>query len=329
MNHFSRRLVSAIALLTVILFAIPALAQTGGLRGKVTDAQGQPIEGAVVKIEGKSTSRKAEVKTNKKGEYIQIGLFPGDYKVTVEKGGANVSLDTRVALGDPTVMDISLKPQAGGANPAQAERDAKLRGLFEAGVTATQAGNYDDAIAKFTETTTMLPTCHVCYYNIGAAYAKKAQAAQGDAATELWAKTEENYKKSVELKPDYTDGWAALAALYNQEKKFDLAAQASEKANGPGGAAGAPGGGSAGALYNQGVILWNQTKYTEAKDKFEAATQADPKYSEAWYRLGMAWANLGDMNKAVTAFEGYLQNDPNGPHAAEVKQTIDALKPKQ
>ncbi len=83
------------------------------------------------------------------------------------------------------------------------------------------------------------------------------------------------------------------------------------------------------ALYNQGVILWNQNKYTEAKDKWEAATKADPKYAEAFYRLGMAYMNLGDMPKAVSAFEGYLAADPNGSHAAEVKQAIDALKPKQ
>ena len=88
MHPFSRRLVSAFALLTVLAFAAPALAQTGGLRGKITDDKDQPVEGAIVKIEGKNTARKAEVKTNKKGEYIQIGLFPGEYKVTVEKGGA-------------------------------------------------------------------------------------------------------------------------------------------------------------------------------------------------------------------------------------------------
>jgi tetratricopeptide (TPR) repeat protein len=329
MHRFSRRLVGAIALLTVLAFAAPALAQTGGIRGKVTDAKDQPVEGAIIKIEGKNTARKAEVKTNKKGEYIQIGLFPGEYKVTVEKDGSTVSMDARISFGDPTVMDISLKPQAAAVNPAQAERDAKLRGLFDAGVQATQAGQYDDAIAKFTETTTILPTCHVCFYNIGAAYAKKAQATEGAAADELWMKTEENYKKSVELKPDYAEGWGALAALYNQQKKFDLAAEASEKAAGPSTPGGAPGGGNAPALYNQGVIFWNQNKYQEAKDKFEAATQADPKYSEAWYRLGMAWMNLGDMNKAVAAFEGYLVADPNGSHAAEVKGAIDALKPKK
>ena len=43
----------------------------------------------------------------------------------------------------------------------------------------------------------------------------------------------------------------------------------------------------------------------------------------------MAYMNLGDTPKAVTAFEGYLAADPNGSHAAEVKQAIDALKPKQ
>lgn len=323
------RLVSALALLTVLAYAGPAVAQTGGLRGKITDAQNQPVEGAIVRIESKGSSRKNQVKSNKKGEYVQIGLFPGEYKVTVEKDGMTVSLDARVSLGDPTVMDVQLRPQSGAASPAQAERDAKLRGLFDAGVAALQAGNYDDGIAKFNEAIVMLPSCHVCYYNIGAAYAKKAQAAQGDAATELWVKTEENYKKSVEIKPDYGEGWNALAALYNQQKKFDLAAEASEKASGPAGAGGAGGGGNAPALYNQGVIFWNQGKYQEAKDKFDAATKADPKYSEAWYRLGMAWMNLGDMKQAVTAFEGYLQADPNGSHAAEVKQAIDALKPKQ
>jgi tetratricopeptide (TPR) repeat protein len=75
------------------------------------------------------------------------------------------------------------------------------------------------------------------------------------------------------------------------------------------------------------VILWNQNKFAEAKDRFEAATKADPKYGEAFYRLGMAHMNLGDMAAAVAAFEGYLQADPEGPHAAEVKGAIEALKP--
>jgi tetratricopeptide (TPR) repeat protein len=321
--RISRPWVGGIVLLAALALAVPALAQTGGLRGKITDQSGQPVQDAVVKLEAKAMTRKLEVKTNKKGEYIQIGLYPGEYKVTVTKGDLSTSVDSMVSLGDPTVLDIKLAPAA--PSKEAADQNAKVQAVFGEGIAAAKADKWDDAIAKFTEAAGLVPNCHICYFNIGAAYYSK----------EDQVKAEENYKKSVELKPDYADGWNALASLYNQQKKFDLAAAASEKASaaGGGGAAGgvpgaAGGGGSAPALYNQGVILWNQTKYTEAKDKFEAATKADPKYAEAFYRLGMAYMNLGDMPKAVGAFEGYLAADPNGSHAAEVKQAIDALKPK-
>jgi len=324
MMRISRPWVGGIVLLAAFAIAVPALAQTGGVRGKVLDQSGQPVPDAVVKIESKAMSRNLQVKTNKKGEYIQIGLYPGEYKITATKDNFTASVDARVGLGDPEILDIKIGPAA--PSKEQADQNAKVQAVFAEGIAAAKAEKWDDAIAKFTEAAGMVPNCHVCYFNIGAAYYSK----------EDQVKAEENYKKSVEIKPDYADGWNALASLYNQQKKFDLAGQASEKANAASGAgaAGAPGtpgggGGSAASLYNQGVILWNQSKYTEAKDKWEAATKADPKYAEAFYRLGMAYMNLGDMPKAVGAFEGYLAADPNGSHAAEVKQAIDALKPKQ
>jgi tetratricopeptide (TPR) repeat protein len=323
MNRISRHLLGALLPLAIVALAIPAFAQTGGLRGKVVDPNGQPVEGAIVRMEAKGSTRKLEVKTNKKGEYVQIGLYPGEYKITVTKDNLSTEMDTRVGLGDATVADLQLKPA--GAAPQtkeQLERNAKVKAVFEEGVAATQTSNWDVAIAKFTEANTLLPNCHVCYYNLGAAYSRK----------EDWVKAEESYKKAVEIKPDYAEGWNALGSVYSQQKKEDLAQAAyakAEAAAGTGAGAAAGGGASASFLYNQGVRLWNENKYPEARDKFEAATKADPKYGEAFYRLGMAYMNLGDMAKAVTAFEGYLQAEPNGSHAAEVKQAIEALKPKQ
>jgi tetratricopeptide (TPR) repeat protein len=324
MMRISRPWMGGIVLLAALALAAPALAQTGGVRGKVLDQAGKPVPDAVVEIESKAMSRKLQVKTSKKGEYIQIGLYPGEYKVTATKDSNSASVDLKVGIGDPEMLDIKIGPAA--PSKAQAEQNAKVTALFDEGVAAAKASRWDDAIAKFTEASTMVPNCYVCFFNIGAAYYSKDDQ----------VKAEENYKKSVEIKPDYADGWNALASLYNQQKKFDLAGEASEKATaavGGGAAGGAPGaagagGGSASVLYNQGVIFWNQNKYSEAKDKWEAATKADPKYAEAFYRLGMAYMNLVDMTKAVGAFEGYLVADPNGSHAAEVKQAIDALKPK-
>jgi Tfp pilus assembly protein PilF len=81
--------------------------------------------------------------------------------------------------------------------------------------------------------------------NLGTAYTNKKDYAQAEAA----------YKKVIELRPDSADAYTGLANIYNAQKKFDLAADASASAaKYSGGVAGA-GGGSAEALYNQGVIL--------------------------------------------------------------------------
>jgi TolA-binding protein len=45
----------------------------------------------------------------------------------------------------------------------------------------------------------------------------------------------------------------------------------------------------------------------------------------AHYQLGMANLNLGQVAEARAAFEGYLQADPNGPKAAEVKTFLAQL----
>jgi protein O-GlcNAc transferase len=161
-----------------------------------------------------------------------------------------------------------------------------------------------------------VPTCADCYYNLGVAYTNKKDYAQAEAA----------YKKVVELKPDSADAWTGLANIYNAQKKFDLAAEASANAaKFSGGAAGAAGG-SAEALYNQGVILFNAQKFPEAKTQFEAAVKADPNMAMANYQLGMTALNLGDFALAVSSLESYLKLDPNGPKAAEVKASLPALQ---
>ena len=87
----------------------------------------------------------------------------------------------------------------------------------------------------------------------------------------------------------------------------------------------AGGGGSAEALYNQGVILWNAGKYAEAKVQFESAVKADPNMAMAHYQLGMANLNLGQIPQARESFEAYLKADPNGAKAAEVKTFVQQL----
>ena len=311
-THLFRGVMALAVLLTVS--AVPALAQSV-VRGKVTDAQGKPVADATVLFEATDANRKTQTKTDKNGEFLQVGLSSGAYKVTASKDGVGTETkNTNVRQGPNNPLSFALTASSGLS--AQEKQDAvALQAAAGAAMEAMKAGRHDEAIAKFNEVIAKMPTCSDCYYNLGLAYVGKQDLAQAETA----------FKKAIELKPSSPEAYTGLAGIYNTQKKFDLAAEASSKAAQlSGGAAG--GGGGAEASYNQGVILFNAGKFAEAKTQFEAATKADPNLAMAQYQLGMTALNLGQIPDAVAALEAYLKVDPNGPKAAEVKQALPALQ---
>src|SRR5207248_10643917 len=63
------------------------------------------------------------------------------------------------------------------------------------------------------------------------------------------------------VKPDYAEAYNGLANIYNAQRKFDQAGEASKKASELSAAApGALAGGNADSLFNEGVILWNRSE---------------------------------------------------------------------
>jgi tetratricopeptide (TPR) repeat protein len=311
MRTYLFRGVVAVAVLCAVSVA-PALAQSV-VRGKVTDAQGKPVQDATVLFEAVDANRKTQTKTDKNGDFLQVGLSSGSYKVTASKDKVGTqTLNANVRQGPNNPMSFTLSASS-GVSAADKEAAAAIQASAGAAVEAMKAGRHDEAITKFQEVIAKVPTCADCYYNIGVSQMAKQQQAEAEAS----------FKKAIELKPDNADAYTALANLYNSQKKFDLAAEASANASKY---AGSAGGGSAEASYNQGVILFNAGKFAEAKTQFEAATKTDPNHSMAQYQLGMTALNLGQIPEAVAALEAYLKVDPNGPKAAEVKAALPALQ---
>ena len=116
------RRVVLLACAVIVAFAVtlPAAAQsTGMVKGKVVDVKGQPVDGAKITIEYKDGGgRIYTTKTNKKGEYTQIGLTPGNYKVTADKEKVgSQSFDCRVKLGEP--IEVNFQLGAGRVGPEQ------------------------------------------------------------------------------------------------------------------------------------------------------------------------------------------------------------------
>ena len=309
-THLFRGMCTAVV---VLALTTSAFAQSV-VRGKVQDGQGKPVEGATIVFEAEGTNRKMQTNTDKKGEFLQVGLQSGPYKVIASKDGIGTAESkANVRQGPNNPLSFTLAPAGAAVTTADKAAAQKLQALAGEASAALRAGNNDEAIAKFTEVAGQMPTCADCFYNIGVANANKKDYAAAEAA----------YKKAIELKPENADAYTGLATLYNQQKKFDLAAEASANASKY---TAAGGGGNAEAAYNQGVILFNGGKFAEAKTQFETATKADPNHALAQYQLGMTALNLGQIQDAVNALEAYLKIDPNGPKAAEVKGSLPALQ---
>jgi tetratricopeptide (TPR) repeat protein len=298
---------------TALAVAPSVAAQTSGtVRGVVVDPKGEPVEGATVTITGDATGRKYQSRTNRRGEFIQIGLTVGPYSLVAEKDRL-ASAPSKATVRNSAPANVLLTLGAAASAEAKAESTT-----FGEGVALSSAGKHEEAIAKFNEGIAANPRCFECYNNIGFSYTQLKDYEKAEAA----------YKQSTELEPGDATAWNGLANLYNAQRKFDLAVEASRKATelSTGAAGGGGGGAGADALYNQGVILWNGGKVAEAKKQFEAAIQADPNHAEAHYQLGMALVNEGNLAGAGSEFETYLKLSPSGPNAATAKSLVAQLK---
>jgi tetratricopeptide (TPR) repeat protein len=318
------RLVSRILALCALVLGLaivttPALAQTGQIKGKVLDAENKPVEGAKVTLLAKDTNGKFDLKTNKKGEFMQIGVPPGDYDVKAEKDGLTASKRQHISLD---MAEVTLTLKKGGdmgevSKEDRAKAEAKVAGIKSAYAEAAalaNAGKYDESIAKFNEVIASVPKCTECYSGIGAANREKKDYAAAEAA----------YKKALEIDPNYIEAYSGLANIYNDQKKFSEARAMSEEANKRATTAG--GTGNADMLYNAGVISWNANDFAKAGEQFGAAVAANPNHAESHFMLGQVYLNLGKLPEAAKEFEAYTKIAPNGPNAAKAKSNYDMLK---
>ena len=307
----------------LVAYSVPAAAQSGTIKGKVTGPDGKPLEGAVVVIEHVATARKNTSKTDRRGEYVQVGLTPGDYKVTVTHGTLTQSQDARIGV-EIKELHFDLKAGAAAATGKPSaddmkkleERRAKVQATFKAAADATNEGRLDEAVVKFNEVLVDLPNCVDCYNNLGVVYTRQKD----------WVKAEEAYKKAIALDPKSVDAYNGLSNAYNLQGKTKEAQEALAEATKLATAGAAAGGGNATALYNAAVMAWNGNDFQKANELLMQAVKVDANHAEAHFMLGRVLINLGKLGEAATEFETYLKLAPSGPNAKEAQSNFDALK---
>jgi tetratricopeptide (TPR) repeat protein len=308
-----RALIAALLLVGLGLVTPQAEAQTGTARGRVLDAQGQPIPDAKVLIEFQGgVTRKFEVKTNKKGEFMQVGMQPGPYRFTVSKEGYQSGfVDQRISLGDPTqVPDFTLNTTAQAAQQAGGAEASALRASFQKAVDLQSAGKIDDAEAAYKAILATSPDVPEVYQNLGQLYLTKKDYPNAETA----------FLKGLELRPDSSDMSTLLARVYQESGQTEKAMALIEKSAGANPQ-------DAKAQFNRGIFLLNANKNEEAIGAFEAAIKADANMAEAYYRLGALMVGQGKIPESIQYLEKYLSLNPtDAQNVATAQGLLKALK---
>ena len=302
-----KRILMAFAAL--LISASMASAQTGGVRGKILDDTGKPLEGVVVKMEFQGGMNLSfETKTNKKGEFMQIGLRPGNWKFTYTKETFQIfAAPMRISLGEATVLpDTKLMPAKAGAAPGAED----LQKTFAEAVAKLQANDFDGAIAAFDAMILKNPSLAEAHYNKGfAQYQKKDYAA-----------AEATLKQALEVRADYSDARVLLSNIYSAQGQKEKAVEvmsAGASANDPK------------QLFNLGLALLNSGKNEEANATFLKLEAAEPGNAEAQYYLATGALGAGRTEECVTRLEKYLSLGPkNEQNKATAEGLLAALKKK-
>jgi tetratricopeptide (TPR) repeat protein len=310
-----RLLVAGALVAGVCLSGGTASAQTGTARGKVVDEKGQALEGAVVSLEYQGPmTRKFETKTNKKGDFTQVGMQPGVYRVTANKDGyAGSFVETRISLGEPTYLpEIKLVPKAVAQAAAADKGMDELRGGFEKANALMNEGKLDEAEAEYRALITKNPTVPQLHHNLAIVLAKKKDVAGAEAA----------YLKAVEVKPDYVDGYAGLSTLYLSNNQGDKAVELLNKA-----LATRPD--DPKLQFQLGLAQFTAGQYEPAAATFTKVSAADAANAEPHYYLGTIALTSGKKAECVEHLEKYLAMKPtNAQNAAVAPGLLQACKAK-
>lgn len=348
----------------IMLCTSAAWAQVTTLEGHVKGSDGQPVKGALVKLQRTDIKGHYQVKSDKKGHWFYTGLPLGTYDITCEIDGKVVDSvkNVRSKYGDTTVVDFDAhKAQQQQAEMQQAMQSGTLtkeqeRGMtaeqkaalekqmkeqsesikknkalndeFNAGKTAAQAKDYATAEQHFQKAGEIDPAQIAIWAALGDAEYQWGMSQPATQRNATLDKAAEAYKKALALKPDDAALYNQLGNVYGAEGKIPEATEALTKA------AQLDPQMAAKAYYNLGANLVNTGKSDEAADFFKKAIDADPTYADAHYQYGiclMAKAQVDASGKitppegTADQFQKYLELKPDGPYAQSSKDMLTQL----
>jgi tetratricopeptide (TPR) repeat protein len=245
---------------------------------------------------------------------LRLASSTGQLTKEMERG---MTADQKAAL------EKTLKEREG-----QLKEHKELNDQFNAGMTAMNDKQYDQAVQSFTKASEIGPKELAVWANLADAYMKLAATKTGADFDANAQKGLDAYSKAIELKPEdaATHNNYALA-LVEAKKIPEAQAELTKAAQLDPTNAGK-------YYYNLGAVMTNANQADAAADAFQKAIAADPKYADAYYQYGVylvGKASFGADGKVtpvpgtVEAFQKYLELAPDGQFAQPAKDMLTTL----
>ncbi|HEY6303991.1 MAG TPA: tetratricopeptide repeat protein [Terriglobales bacterium] len=338
---------------------------TGSVKGVCKDADGKPIAQAEVEWVGTETGHKYTLKTNNKGEYFSLGIVPGKYNVILRKDGKELFHINGISVGlEEFELPFDLKKEQAAAAAGQGLTPEQVKALKEkqeeaakteaankvvgslndklkAAAAASDAGDFETAIATLNEANQIDATRDLIWFKLGDAYRMSGpKQTDPEEKKKRYEEAAAAYQKAIDLRtaseaaqkdPDSNKKMAAyynnLADAYAKANKVDDAVANYNKAVALDPA------GAGGYLFNVGAVLTNAGRVDDAIAAFDKVIAADPTKADAYYWKGVnliGKATLkGDKMVApagtAEAFQKYLQLQPDGKMAQPAKDMLASI----
>jgi len=318
----------------------------GRIQGTVTTTDGTPVAGAEVELARLDITWVKKIKADAKGAFMQVGLEPKNFKVTVTAPGMAPTEDQiKIPMNDVVIKHFILRTpkearaEAPKGTEAVAPTPAELKASSGSAalVTALEAYNQqkfaealpglEKAVADLNESATTMPEGD----------ARKVLTTQIATAERVYGLTLVEVGKEEPARPELTlKAEPYLAAAYKNNPKdvryvngLIEVAKAKHDAEGAKkyqAEADAIIGPRPELAFNEASTAWNAGKADKAMEGVKKAMAMDPKFPDSYYLLGLLELNKGDVKAAKAAWHKYLELAPTGRKAGEVKGYLKELQ---
>lgn len=301
----------AASFLATVFLATAAGAQTfGRVTFTVELEDGTPVKGAVLEVTCPDiTTYNQTLKTNKRGQAtLAVVDATKTYNVKVDYEGYPTKEEkVKPEIQETKKVTITLSKVEAAAAPAAAPPQTSFtpaEKLFNEGVEAYKADDFETAKTKFNEALKLNPDMPFAHLALGSYYFET-----GDYQAALDSAT-----KAVELDPQSVRGhriiYECYQALGNKEeaaKEAKVLAEIDKSTD------------AVAIVFNEGVTAYRVGDKKTAKENFLRALEMDPNLTAALSALTIVYLQEGSWTEAAEMSERLLAIEPDNKKALRMR----------